>query len=81
LRCAARDFALVRFRLKGSDEANKELTKACNDSGRIHFIRTKVDGVTVLRLAIGGIEQRDMDIEYAWSAICEQADRILARGT
>ena len=77
-------FALVCFRLvAGGDAANEALRDTLNDEGEIHLIHTRIDlgpregcdgGMqTVLRLAIGGIEQSAQDIDHAWECILSAA--------
>jgi len=75
--CCPSQFALVCIRLRAGDEASERLKDACNNSGKIHFVSTKVEGQTVLRIAIGGLEMSERDIAFAWKVLQEEATRVL----
>jgi aromatic-L-amino-acid/L-tryptophan decarboxylase len=62
-------FSLVCFRVKGSDEKNRELLEKINDSGRAFLSGTTLKGRFVLRLAIGNIGTTMGDVEEVWALI------------
>ena len=69
--------ALVCFRLKGSNDLNQQLLDACNETGKIFMIHTKLAGKVVLRLAVGGLEQRLDHVMDAWELIRTTAEALL----
>ena len=40
---------------------------------QIFLINTKLDGLTVIRLAVGGLGQTRADVEHAYGVLCEAA--------
>uniref|UniRef100_A0A914X7V8 Aromatic-L-amino-acid decarboxylase n=1 Tax=Plectus sambesii TaxID=2011161 RepID=A0A914X7V8_9BILA len=67
---------LVCFRLKTSNDANKQLLKLVNDDKRIHIIPAQAHGTYFLRLAICSTKTTSEDIIFAWNVICELAEHI-----
>ena len=51
------------------DELNERVMNHVNDSGRIFLSHTKIDGVFVLRVAIGNIRTERRHIEDAWGLL------------
>jgi len=89
-----RNFALVCFRIsplavishdqklleeETLNELNAELLESINSAGRIYMTHTLVDGIFVLRFAVGSTLTRAHHVSYAWREIQDHADRILAR--
>lgn len=68
--------SLVCFRLKGSDEANRQLVERLNANRRIHLTPTVVpvgpagEDRTVIRMAIGAVRTEERHIRAAWDLIC-----------
>src|SRR5262249_3709828 len=48
-------FSTVCFRYKGSDEDNLAILESVNASGKFYISQTKLNGRTVLRVAIGNL--------------------------
>jgi aromatic-L-amino-acid decarboxylase len=71
--CAPRPFSLVCFRLEGDDERNDELLRRVNASGEIFISHTKLDGRTVLRLAVGNARTTEDDVRFAWDVLRREA--------
>ena len=64
---------LVCFRLKAGDAATERLRDTLNASGMLYLIHTKLNGATVLRLAIGGTYTERRHVVRAWELIREAA--------
>jgi aromatic-L-amino-acid decarboxylase len=71
--CAPRHFSVVCFRLRGSDERNRELAHRVNASGEIFIAGSILAGRYVLRLAVGQMSTREEDIERAWDVLSREA--------
>ncbi|GMI28291.1 hypothetical protein TrCOL_g13058 [Triparma columacea] len=66
--------SLVCFRWKGrSEEDQKKLLDAVKATGDCFIIHTKLDGKIVIRVACGGIEQDEEDIDYCFSVMTKSA--------
>ena len=74
--CAPRPFSVVCFRREGSDAANAALLERVNRSGEAFLSSTRLDGRTVLRLAIGNGRTTEDDVRRAWDALRREAARI-----
>nr|WMX25289.1 aromatic amino acid decarboxylase TyDC2 [Lophophora williamsii] len=89
-----RNFALVCFRLfpvavisrhqkfleeESLNELNAELLESINSAGRIYMTHTLVEGIFVLRFAVGSTLTQPHHVSYAWREIQDHTDRILAR--
>ncbi|KAJ8446052.1 hypothetical protein Cgig2_017554 [Carnegiea gigantea] len=89
-----RNFALVCFRLfpfavlshgqkfledESLNELNADLLESINSAGRIYMTHTLVEGIFVLRFAVGSTLTQTRHVLSAWREIQDQADRILAR--
>jgi aromatic-L-amino-acid decarboxylase len=61
--------SLVCFRLKGSDEINRELLERVNASGEVFLSHTALHGRFVLRLAIGNHTTTRRHVQRAWEII------------
>jgi aromatic-L-amino-acid decarboxylase len=62
-------FSLVCFRLRGTDEQNRELLERVNATGRVFLSGTVLQGRFILRLAIGNIGTTPADVQEAWNLI------------
>lgn len=74
--CAPVRLNLVCFRLKAGDPATERLRDALNASGQMYLTHTRLDGHTVLRMAIGGTHTERRHVERAWELIREETDRL-----
>jgi aromatic-L-amino-acid decarboxylase len=68
-------FSLVCFRLRGGDDANRDLLERVNSTGRALLSGTQLRGKFVLRLAIGNIAVTDADVRETWNLIRSCAPR------
>ena len=64
---------LVCFRHKAGDDFNLKLMNAINESGKIYFTHTKLNGQVVLRMNIGQTNTEEKHIKTAWKLIRETA--------
>ncbi len=71
--CAKRNFNLVCFRLKSTDQANADLLHKLNSSGRMFLSHTKIKGQYVIRLVVGQTDVQELDIREAWDEILSAA--------
>jgi aromatic-L-amino-acid decarboxylase len=63
---APHPLALVTFRLRAGDDANRALMERVNASGEMYLTHTLVDGAVALRFAIGSPQTEDRHVEAAW---------------
>jgi aromatic-L-amino-acid decarboxylase len=68
-------FSVVCFRLKDSDDRNRALLDAINASGLAFLSHTVLNGVWVLRLAVGNVRTTWHDIERVWDFIRTWPDK------
>jgi aromatic-L-amino-acid decarboxylase len=66
---APHPLSVVCFRRTDSDAANERILQTVNDDGRIFISSTKLDGRTVLRLAIGNERTTRDDVVLAWEIL------------
>jgi len=64
--------------LKEINRINMELMENLNDSGKIFFTHTRLNGVFTLRLVIGQTNQQQHHVQEAWQLIKETALRGVA---
>jgi aromatic-L-amino-acid decarboxylase len=69
--CAPVPLSLVCFRLRDTDDKNRELLDGVNASGSAFLSHTVLNGKFVLRLAIGNIATTWDDVSAAWTAVCD----------
>ncbi|XP_021858621.1 tyrosine decarboxylase-like [Spinacia oleracea] len=90
-----RSFALVCFRLSGSavlecsgqkfleeetlNEINTELLESVNSDGKIYMTHSLVDGIFMIRFAVGATLTEIHHVTYAWKVVQEHATALLAR--
>lgn len=67
--CAPHPFNLVCFRLKGSDQSNRDLMDRLNDSGRLYLSHCTLNGQFVLRFCVGQWSTEMRHVQSAWSEI------------
>jgi aromatic-L-amino-acid decarboxylase len=68
-----RQFSLVCFRLRGTDEENERLLERVNASGEVFISHTRVRDRYVLRLAIGSFRTMEDDVRLAWDVLRREA--------
>jgi glutamate/tyrosine decarboxylase-like PLP-dependent enzyme len=75
--CAPRNFSVVCFRLTGddTDARNRALMEAVNATGEIFISHCVLNGVFVLRLAVGQLSTTESDVRRAWDVLRAAADR------
>ena len=69
---------LVCFRHLDSDDFNQRLLERVNDSGKLYLTHTKIDGVMLLRMSIGGANTNRAHVERAWSVLVATASELRA---
>jgi aromatic-L-amino-acid decarboxylase len=62
-------FSTVCFHYKGSDEDNLAILEKVNSSGKFYISQTKLNGKTVLRVAIGNLSTSWEDVFACWEMI------------
>jgi len=74
---ASVSLSLVCFRWKGRGEDDqKKFLDAVKATGNCFIIHTKLDGKIVIRIACGGIEQDEKDIDYCFSVLTDVANKM-----
>ena len=71
--CAPRPFSVVCFRREGSDDDNAALLERVNARGEVFLSHTKLDGLFVLRLAVGNLRTTEEDVRRAWDVLRQEA--------
>jgi len=74
--CAPRNFSVVCFRLRGSDERNRELLARVNATGEVFLSHAVLDGRYVLRLAVGQMRTTEEDVACAWQVLRREASGL-----
>jgi aromatic-L-amino-acid decarboxylase len=67
---------LVCFRHKAGDEFNMKLMNTINETGKIYFTHTKLNGQIVLRMNIGQTHIEERHVRNAWKQIKETAEKL-----
>ena len=67
---------LVCFRHKAGDEFNMKLMNTVNQSGKLYFTHTKLNGKVVLRMNIGQTNLEEKHVKQAWKIISQTAKDI-----
>ncbi|CAH2000501.1 unnamed protein product [Acanthoscelides obtectus] len=70
---------LVCFRLKGTDQLNKQLLLNINESGRLHMVPAQVNEKYIIRFSVNDVNAKEADIDIAWQIIKEYAEDVLAQ--
>jgi len=60
---------LICFRLKGNDDSNEAWMNRINQSGKMYFTHTKLNGKFTLRMCIGQSHTEEEHIREAWKII------------
>ena len=74
-RTAPTPFSTVCFRLKGTDEENRQLLERVNASGEVFLSHTVLRGKYSLRLAIGNMQTTRQHVQRAWELVQAGAGR------
>lgn len=69
-------FRYLRTQGESLDDVNLRLINAINKDGRTYLTQTKIDGKFVIRLQIGQFETSPDDVQIAYDAITECAERL-----
>jgi len=72
--------SLVCFRYRDSNDQNRRLLQAVNDSGAAFLSHNVMNGRFVIRCAIGNMKTTKEDVETVWRLIREAADGLSAAG-
>ena len=75
---APHPLSVVCFRVRGGDDANRELMEAVNATGEAFLSHTVLNGQFTLRFAIGNIQTKLEDVKAAWDIIAGAAHTQLA---
>lgn len=67
--CAPTPFSVICFRVRGSEEANKQLLDGINASGRFFLSGTVLNGRFVLRIAVGNRMTTRATLDELWLLI------------
>lgn len=67
---------LVCFRHKAGNNFNMKLMNTINESGKIYFTHTKLNGQVVLRMNIGQTHTGEKHVKDAWELIRETAEKL-----
>lgn len=74
--CAPTPLSVICFRLRGTDDANRELLDAINASGRFFLSSTIAQGRYILRIAIGNMWTSSATLDELWSLLDSLAVRL-----
>jgi len=74
-RTAPTPFSTVCFRLKGTDEENRQMLERVNASREIFLSHTVLRGKYSLRLAIGNMQTTRQHVQRAWELVQASAGR------
>ena len=69
-------FSTVCFRLKGSDEPNRELFARVNASRETFISQTVLRGCFSLRVAVGNLATEQADMDAVWALIQREVKRL-----
>ncbi len=70
------ELSLVCFRLRASDDANRQLLSDLNATGQIFLSHTILHGKFVLRFAIGNFQTTEQDVRESWQLIQQCAAKL-----
>ena len=65
--------------LERVNELNQKLLDSINRSGHVYMSPTVVDGVYIIRCAIGATLTEERHVIMAWKVVQEHADALLSR--
>jgi len=67
---------LVCFRHTAGDDFNMKLMNTINETGKIYFTHTKLNGQVVLRMNIGQTHMEEKHVKTAWEIIQDTARKL-----
>jgi aromatic-L-amino-acid decarboxylase len=73
--------SLVCFRYRGTNRENQLLLDKLNASGQVFLSGNTMNGVFMIRLAIGNLRTTRDDVQSVWSLIQETAARLFRIST
>jgi aromatic-L-amino-acid decarboxylase len=68
------DLNLICFRLKGDNDANEELLKRLNASGKVYLSHTKLNGRFTLRFCVAQTYTEEHHVRAAWDLMRSLVD-------
>ncbi|HCE57243.1 MAG TPA: aspartate aminotransferase family protein [Prolixibacteraceae bacterium] len=71
-------FNLVCFRHKSDNDFNMQLMNTVNETGKVYFTHTKLNGQVVLRLSIAQTHTEEHNVRETWELIQKTASQLLA---
>lgn len=74
-RMAPVPFSVVCFRRRADDTVNELLLDALNRTGEVFLSHTRLNGVFVLRLAIGNLHTTEAHVQRVWELIRQHSSR------
>jgi aromatic-L-amino-acid decarboxylase len=75
-RTAPTPFSTVCFRYQGSDDENRRIQEAVNETGEFFISGTKLRGRYTLRVAIGNMHTTEAHIDRVWELIQAEAAKL-----
>jgi aromatic-L-amino-acid decarboxylase len=75
-RTAPTPFSTVCFRYQGSDDENRRIQEAVNQTGEFFISGTKLHGRYTLRVAIGNMHTTEAHIDRVWELIQAEAAKL-----
>ena len=75
-RTAPTPFSTICFRYQGSDDENRRIQEAVNESGEFFISGTKLHGRYTLRMAIGNMHTTQAHVDRAWELIQAEAAKF-----
>nr|CAH7725483.1 unnamed protein product [Callosobruchus chinensis] len=77
--CNEVKLGLVCFRLRGTDQLNKQLLLNINESGRLHMVPAQINEKYIIRFCVTDVNAKEADIDFAWQIIKEYAEEVLSQ--
>ncbi|MCD6353925.1 MAG: aspartate aminotransferase family protein [Prolixibacteraceae bacterium] len=70
---------LVCFRYKADNDFNMQLMNTVNETGKIYFTHTKLNGQVVLRFCIGQTNTEEKHVKAAWELVQQTAEKLIEK--
>jgi aromatic-L-amino-acid decarboxylase len=67
---------LVCFRHKSGDDFNMKLMNSVNETGKVYFTHTKLNGQVVLRMCVAQTHTEEKHVRETWNLIRETANKL-----
>nr|CAI5822197.1 unnamed protein product [Callosobruchus analis] len=77
--CNEVKLGLVCFRLRGTDQLNKQLLLNINESGRLHMVPAQINEKYIIRFCVTDVNAKEADIDFAWQIIKEYAEEVISQ--